>query len=459
MNISLFFETKNVTPQVKEKVNTNTSENKFKNILSSIDSSANSSNRKMSVEQKDPDLPNLSDILDEVNEFLQDSNLRLVDSNNISEENQDEFILDLLSKLKEVLNSDIAFNELSNENLDIPLGVNLLLIVSKMNNFTEIDSPIKKGILSKLNQLLESEFSSYNSPPNNNTKDLMNSLNAMNVDDKALLEGQLQFILGNKHLKEETRYYHSLLSDMPDKSLKNSMKTIVEEFLPKENSTKNLEKILLSEDKNKIQHLLDKLLMNEHKMEDTLPNNQLLSQKQIIDNKGSSKLLDQTISLNLESLSPKYQQINSEGEVNSAKSEFTNKLLEILKESRLSQLNNGSGRMIVKLTPEHLGSITIKLVKHNGTMTAQIIANSQSAKELLEFSSSQLKQSLPNINIEIDRFDVYTEDKSQLFKQYKENKENKENKEDDQQDQVYSDEEDREGNFKETLLDALNIMV
>lgn len=457
MNISLFFETKNFTPQVTEKGNANTSENKFKDILSSIGSSANTSSSKMSDEQQNPKLPNLSDLLNEMNQFLKDSNLSLVDSiENMTEENHGGFISNLLSKLNELLNSETAFNELSNENPDIPLGVNVLLIVNKLNNFTEIDSPIKKGILSKLNQILESEFSSYNSHPNNNMKDLMNSLSAMNVDDKALLEGQLQFTLGNNQLKEETKYYHNLLTHMSDKSFKNAMKTIVEEFLPNENSTKNLENIFLSEDKNKIQLLLDKLLMNEHKIEDTLPNNQLLSQKQMIDNKGSSKFLDQTISLNLESLSPKYQQLNTEVELNSAKSEFTNKLLEILKESRLSQLNNGSGRMIVKLTPEHLGSITIKLVKLNGTMTAQIIANSQSAKELLEFSSSQLKQSLPNINIEIDRFDVYTDDKSQLFKQHKDNKENKEDVE---QNQDYTDEEDREGNFKETLLDALNIMV
>ncbi|MCY9029366.1 flagellar hook-length control protein FliK, partial [Bacillus inaquosorum] len=46
----------------------------------------------------------------------------------------------------------------------------------------------------------------------------------------------------------------------------------------------------------------------------------------------------------------------------------------------------------------------IKLRNENGIFQSKIIASSQSAKELLEQHLPQLKQSLPNMAVQVDRF-------------------------------------------------------
>ena len=89
--------------------------------------------------------------------------------------------------------------------------------------------------------------------------------------------------------------------------------------------------------------------------------------------------------------------------------EFTNQLLNAFKTSKFAQLPNGANRLVIKLNPEHLGSLTVKLVQKNGEMIARIVASTESAKELLDHSVHQLKQALPSVQIEIERFEILTE--------------------------------------------------
>ncbi|MCI3988032.1 flagellar hook-length control protein FliK, partial [Bacillus vallismortis] len=63
-----------------------------------------------------------------------------------------------------------------------------------------------------------------------------------------------------------------------------------------------------------------------------------------------------------------------------------------------------TGSFTIRLNPEHLGFVTIKLTNENGMFQSKIIASSQSAKELLEKHLPQLKQSLPKMAVKIDRF-------------------------------------------------------
>nr|WP_285842682.1 flagellar hook-length control protein FliK [Metabacillus litoralis] len=132
-------------------------------------------------------------------------------------------------------------------------------------------------------------------------------------------------------------------------------------------------------------------------------------------------------------------------------------MIELLKNSRLSQFNNGTSRLVINLTPEHLGSITIRIVQQqNGEMVAKIIAATQSAKELLEHSGSQLRQALPNVNIEFERFEVFTDDSSKFLR---ENKDPKQGKEQNNQNANSDQEEQNNVNFKDSLNDALNISI
>lgn len=103
---------------------------------------------------------------------------------------------------------------------------------------------------------------------------------------------------------------------------------------------------------------------------------------------------------------------NIEGEALSfdMREEFIQKLKDAIKLTRFAQLPNGAQKLTVRLIPEHLGTITLQLVKDGDQMIAKMIASTQSAKDLLEHNIHQLKQALPNIVIQIDRFDILDED-------------------------------------------------
>ncbi|MBW7956324.1 MAG: flagellar hook-length control protein FliK [Deltaproteobacteria bacterium] len=57
-------------------------------------------------------------------------------------------------------------------------------------------------------------------------------------------------------------------------------------------------------------------------------------------------------------------------------------------------VRNGGGEVRMKLNPENLGELSIKLNLSNGAVTAEITAESHEAKALLEANSSMLKDSL-----------------------------------------------------------------
>ncbi|MGQ4664623.1 flagellar hook-length control protein FliK [Metabacillus halosaccharovorans] len=140
----------------------------------------------------------------------------------------------------------------------------------------------------------------------------------------------------------------------------------------------------------------------------------------------------------------------------SIRQEFTNQLLDAFKNSKFAQMPNGANRLILKLNPEHLGVITVKLIQKNGEMIARLITSSGSAKELLDHSIHQLKQVLPNIQIEIERFDVQTEHSPKTTKDQSENREDRSNEE---QQKSLDDENNNEQSFMESLKAVLNTTV
>ena len=136
--------------------------------------------------------------------------------------------------------------------------------------------------------------------------------------------------------------------------------------------------------------------------------------------------------------------------------EFTNQLLNAIKTSKFAQLPNGANRLVIKLNPEQLGSLTVKLVQKNGEMIARIMASTESAKELLEHSVHQLKQALPSVQIEIERFEIFTEPFTRDLREQPNHK-NKNEKEHEATD--HEDEQENERSFIDSLNEALNITV
>ena len=116
----------------------------------------------------------------------------------------------------------------------------------------------------------------------------------------------------------------------------------------------------------------------------------------------------------------------------------------------------GANRLILKLNPEHLGLITVRLIQKNGgVMVARLITSSQSAKDLLDHSIQQLKQVLPSVQIEIERYEVQTEQPQKTLRDHSENRGDNSNEHQQQPDE----EDNSEQTFMNSLKEALNTTV
>ncbi|WP_108669688.1 flagellar hook-length control protein FliK [Peribacillus acanthi] len=73
-----------------------------------------------------------------------------------------------------------------------------------------------------------------------------------------------------------------------------------------------------------------------------------------------------------------------------------------------SIFQNGKGlqKILIKLNPDHLGSIRIELIQKDNMMVAKILASSGKAKELLDSHLSGLKQAFTNQNLSVERIEV-----------------------------------------------------
>lgn len=69
-------------------------------------------------------------------------------------------------------------------------------------------------------------------------------------------------------------------------------------------------------------------------------------------------------------------------------------------------VREGHSEMVMKLEPESLGKLNLKIVVEKGLITAKFIAESQQVKEVLESSFNQLKDALQEKGIAVQNFSV-----------------------------------------------------
>lgn len=63
--------------------------------------------------------------------------------------------------------------------------------------------------------------------------------------------------------------------------------------------------------------------------------------------------------------------------------------------------------MIIKLKPEHLGELTLRVVIENGTVNASFHSNNSEVRNIIEASLPQLKQDMSNSGLKVDNVSVY----------------------------------------------------
>nr|WP_276532110.1 flagellar hook-length control protein FliK [Heyndrickxia oleronia] len=100
---------------------------------------------------------------------------------------------------------------------------------------------------------------------------------------------------------------------------------------------------------------------------------------------------------------------------------------------------DGTNKLLIKLYPEHLGSLRIEILQDKGALTARMIATTSAAKDILDSQLHQLKHAFTQQNIQVDKLDVvFGETEAQKFDQgdaeqqsfQDEQEKNKQNKED-----------------------------
>lgn len=103
--------------------------------------------------------------------------------------------------------------------------------------------------------------------------------------------------------------------------------------------------------------------------------------------------------------------------------EFIRQFQQLLGRSSLQSFKNGTTELSIKLHPEHLGRLDIKIVHENGRLHARLITTTQLAKEMVESQLHQLRQAFVQQNIGIERIDVQQSPLSYLQQEGREQKE------------------------------------
>ncbi|TKH03120.1 hypothetical protein FC682_19475 [Peribacillus simplex] len=141
---------------------------------------------------------------------------------------------------------------------------------------------------------------------------------------------------------------------------------------------------------------------------------------------------------------PKVEQTASQGE-------FVKQFENILSKANFS-VTNGVNKLLIRLNPEHLGSLRIELIQKDGMLSAKILATTAQAKDMLENQIHGLKQAFSGQNIQIERIEIsqaFNAFNSEKFSQ----KDADEHNEQQESKEKHSDE--TESEFTGSLADAL----
>ncbi|MGY4689824.1 flagellar hook-length control protein FliK [Salibacterium sp. K-3] len=94
--------------------------------------------------------------------------------------------------------------------------------------------------------------------------------------------------------------------------------------------------------------------------------------------------------------------------------EFMKQFQELLGKSNLQSFKNGTQQLTVKLVPESLGRLDVKIMQQNGQLTAQLMTTTSTAREMVESQLHQLRAAFQQQNIQVDRIDISQQQPSTL---------------------------------------------
>ncbi|MCU6599814.1 flagellar hook-length control protein FliK [Peribacillus frigoritolerans] len=139
------------------------------------------------------------------------------------------------------------------------------------------------------------------------------------------------------------------------------------------------------------------------------------------------------------------------GEQTVSQEEFVKQFENILSKANFSG-TNGVNKLLIRLNPEHLGSLRIELIQKDGMMSAKILATTAQVKDMLENQIHGLKQAFSGQNIQIERIEI-----SQAFNAFNSEKFSQKDAEEhnEQQESKEENNDETESEFMGSLADAL----
>ncbi|MES1039108.1 flagellar hook-length control protein FliK [Peribacillus simplex] len=131
--------------------------------------------------------------------------------------------------------------------------------------------------------------------------------------------------------------------------------------------------------------------------------------------------------------------------------EFVKQFENILSKANFSG-TNGVNKLLIRLNPEHLGSLRIELIQKDGMLSAKILATTVQAKDILENQIHGLKQAFSGQNIQMERIEI-----SQTFNAFNSEKFSQKDADEhnEQQESKEESNEEPESEFTGSLADAL----
>lgn len=108
---------------------------------------------------------------------------------------------------------------------------------------------------------------------------------------------------------------------------------------------------------------------------------------------------------------------------------LTKQLERIISSSQIRTIQNGITQLQVRLHPEHLGSLSIKLTQQDGQLLAKITAQTEAAKSLIESQLHQLRHALLAQNVQVEKIEVFVQNNDQQQNNLKSNEDQKQERE------------------------------
>ena len=144
--------------------------------------------------------------------------------------------------------------------------------------------------------------------------------------------------------------------------------------------------------------------------------------------------------------------------MNAGNESIVGQIERMMSSSRLQLFRNGTVELHVRLVPDHLGSLTIKLISQNGELVARIIAETASTKSLIESQLHQLRHAFSSQQIPVDKIDVVQAQQPNLNQYHQESNDKERNHDERNHSRHQNDQEDEhEDDSFQSWLHALTV--